>query len=66
MVDGFHGEGGTEPSPLEGGTVKIGAWLAKARPRHRSGRLPEADVRLVAALFDGDWAADDAVPAALV
>ncbi|MEV5433181.1 Helicase associated domain protein [Streptomyces sp. NPDC052701] len=51
---------------VDGDTVKIGAWLAKARTKHRSGRLPEAHARLVAALFDGDWTAEGAVPAALV
>ncbi|MBP2056575.1 superfamily II DNA or RNA helicase [Streptomyces griseochromogenes] len=50
---------------VDGDTVKIGAWLAKARHRHRSGQLPEADARLVAALFDGDWTSEDAVPAVL-
>jgi superfamily II DNA or RNA helicase len=51
---------------VDGDTVKIGAWLAKARTKHRSGQLPEAHERLVAALFDGDWTAEDAVPAVLV
>lgn len=48
---------------LDGDTVRIGAWLAKARTRHRAGRLPEAHARLVAALFDGDWTTEEAVPA---
>ncbi|MFJ6730537.1 Helicase associated domain protein [Streptomyces sp. NPDC091281] len=47
-------------------TVKIGAWLAKARTKHRAGHLPDAHVRLVAALFDGDWTAEDAAPAVVV
>ncbi|WP_307787453.1 MULTISPECIES: hypothetical protein [Streptomyces] len=53
---------------VDGDTVKIGAWLAKARNRHRSGsgQLPDHHVRLVAALFEGDWTAEDAVPAVLV
>ncbi len=51
---------------VDGDTVKLGAWLAKARHRHRSGQLPEADARLVAALFDGDWTAEDAVLAVLM
>ncbi|MGW1002030.1 helicase associated domain-containing protein [Streptomyces sp. NPDC002520] len=51
---------------VDGDTVKIGAWLAKARTRHRSGQLPDHHVRLVAALFEGDWTAEDAVPALLV
>ncbi|MGW7639114.1 Helicase associated domain protein [Streptomyces decoyicus] len=51
---------------VDGESVKIGAWLAKARTKHRAGQLPEAHVRLVAALFDGDWTAEEAVPALLV
>ncbi|MFI9262175.1 Helicase associated domain protein [Streptomyces sioyaensis] len=51
---------------VDGETVKIGAWLAKARTKHRAGQLPEAHLRLVAALFDGDWTAEEAVPAVLV
>ncbi|MEH0516740.1 Helicase associated domain protein [Streptomyces sp. B21-079] len=50
---------------VDGDTVKIGSWLAKARAKHRSGQLPEAHVHLVAALFDEDWTAEDAVPAVL-
>ncbi|MEU5241642.1 hypothetical protein ACH4UR_35630 [Streptomyces lydicus] len=37
---------------VDGETVKIGAWLAKARTKHRADQLPESHVRLVAALFD--------------
>ncbi|WP_283959495.1 DEAD/DEAH box helicase [Streptomyces sp. 35G-GA-8] len=51
---------------VDGDTVKIGAWLAKARTQHRAGQLTDNHVRLVAALFDGDWTAEDALPAALV
>lgn len=50
---------------VDGDTVHLGAWLAKARTKHRDGRLPEAHVRLVAALFDGDWTTEGAVPAAV-
>ncbi|WP_330343398.1 Helicase associated domain protein [Streptomyces longwoodensis] len=50
---------------VDGDTVKLGAWLAKTRHRNRSGQLPDPHVRLVAALFDGDWTAENAVPAAL-
>ncbi|MFJ1747933.1 hypothetical protein ACIOJD_17045 [Streptomyces sp. NPDC088116] len=49
----------------DGDTVRIGAWLAKARTKHRAGQLPDEQARLVAALFDGDWTAEDAPPAAL-
>ncbi|MGW0876011.1 hypothetical protein ACWD3J_38845 [Streptomyces sp. NPDC002755] len=45
--------------------VKIGSWPAKARTKHRAGQLPDADVRLVAALFDGDRTTEEAVPAAV-
>ncbi|MFG3496839.1 helicase associated domain-containing protein [Streptomyces sp. NPDC047886] len=50
---------------VDGDTVKIGAWLAKARTKHRDGQLPEAHARLVATLFDGDWTTEGAVPAAV-
>ncbi|WP_406350899.1 Helicase associated domain protein [Streptomyces sp. NBC_01635] len=50
---------------VDGDTVKIGAWLAKTRTKHRTGQLPDEYARLVAALFDGDWATDDATPAVL-
>ncbi|MEU7385061.1 Helicase associated domain protein [Streptomyces sp. NPDC042207] len=50
---------------VDGDTVKIGAWLAKARTKYRTGQLPEAEARLVAALFDGDWTTEAAVPAVL-
>ncbi|MFF3896424.1 Helicase associated domain protein [Streptomyces sp. NPDC001812] len=50
---------------VDGDTVKIGAWLAKARTKHRSGQLPDDHVRLVAALFDGDWTTESAAPALL-
>lgn len=39
---------------VDGDTVRIGAWLAKARNKHRSGQPPDAHARLVAALFDGE------------
>ncbi|MGX5187126.1 helicase associated domain-containing protein [Streptomyces avermitilis] len=47
-------------------SVRIGAWLAKARTKHCAGGLPDEHVSLVAALFEGDWTAEDAVPAVLV
>nr|WP_329868384.1 Helicase associated domain protein [Streptomyces sp. SP18CS02] len=66
----LHREGRTpaarETIRVDGDTVKLGAWLAKARHRHRSGQLPEADARMVATLFDGDWTIEDAVPAVLM
>ncbi|GAA5609780.1 DEAD/DEAH box helicase [Streptomyces platensis] len=48
---------------VDGETVSIGAWLAKARTKHRAGQLPDEHVRLAAALFDGDWTEDTAAPA---
>ncbi|GGT02822.1 DEAD/DEAH box helicase [Streptomyces cinerochromogenes] len=51
---------------VDGDTVRIGAWLAKARTKHRTGQLPDHHVRLVDALFDGDWTDENAAPAALV
>ncbi|MGK7235792.1 DEAD/DEAH box helicase [Streptomyces hygroscopicus] len=50
---------------VDGDTVRIGAWLAKARTKHRAGQLPDDEARLVAALFDGDWTTENATPAAL-
>ncbi|MFE1764054.1 Helicase associated domain protein [Streptomyces angustmyceticus] len=50
---------------VDGETVSIGAWLAKTRTKHRSGQLPETHACLVAALFDGDWTTETAVPAIL-
>ncbi|MEV5433941.1 Helicase associated domain protein [Streptomyces sp. NPDC052701] len=50
---------------VDGDTVKLGAWLAKARTKHRTGQLPDAHARLVAALFDGDWTTESVAPAVL-
>ncbi|MFE9629312.1 DUF6283 family protein [Streptomyces sp. NPDC006527] len=50
---------------VDGDTVNIGAWLAKARTKRRAGQLPEAHAQLLAVLFDGDWTTEDATPAAL-
>ncbi|MEW2426354.1 hypothetical protein AB0911_38715, partial [Streptomyces nigra] len=46
---------------VDGDTVNLGAWLAKARTKHRTGQLPETHLRLVAALLDGDWTTETAV-----
>ncbi|CAM5343215.1 helicase associated domain-containing protein [Streptomyces griseomycini] len=54
-----------ETMRVDGDTVRIGAWLARARTRHRANWLPDEHARLVAALFDGDWTADAAIPAVL-
>ncbi|MEU7473742.1 hypothetical protein AB0A94_35420 [Streptomyces sp. NPDC044984] len=48
---------------VSGDTVKIGAWLAKAHTKHRCGRLLDDRARLIAALFDGVWTTEAAVPA---
>ncbi|MFE9292085.1 DEAD/DEAH box helicase [Streptomyces olivaceus] len=50
---------------VDGDTVHLGAWLAKTRTKHRSSQLPGDHACLIAALFDGDWTTEDAVPAAL-
>ncbi|MCL6737433.1 helicase associated domain-containing protein [Streptomyces neyagawaensis] len=54
-----------EEITVDGERVKIGAWLAKARTKHRSGRLPPEHAALLAALFDGDWTDEATPPAAL-
>ncbi|WNO76981.1 DEAD/DEAH box helicase [Streptomyces sp. AM8-1-1] len=51
---------------VDGETVRIGAWLAKARTKHRAGQLDASQERLVDALFDGDWTDENATPAPLV
>ncbi|MEU5193714.1 helicase associated domain-containing protein [Streptomyces scabiei] len=50
---------------VDGDTVNLGAWLAKARTKHRTGQLPEAHAQLIATLFDGDWTTEAALPAVL-
>lgn len=50
---------------VDGETVRIGAWLAKARTKHRADQLPDEHARLVAGLFDGDWTEDTAAPTTL-
>ncbi|MEV7060910.1 Helicase associated domain protein [Streptomyces microflavus] len=50
---------------VDGDTVQIGPWLAKTRTKHREGQLPTDQAALIAALFDGDWCAQNATPAAL-
>ncbi|MGV9341240.1 Helicase associated domain protein [Streptomyces sp. NPDC003688] len=65
----LHREGRTptarESVLVDGETVRIGAWLAKTRTKHRAGQLPAEHARLVDALFDGDWTDDDVTPAVL-
>ncbi|MFI2437381.1 Helicase associated domain protein [Streptomyces sp. NPDC018693] len=48
---------------VDGDTVRIGAWLAKTRTKHRAGQLDAGHERLVAALFDEDWTDETAAPA---
>ncbi|MEY9490889.1 superfamily II DNA or RNA helicase [Streptomyces calvus] len=50
---------------VDGETVRIGAWLAKARTKHRAGQLPAEHVRLVDVLFGGDWTDEKVLPASL-
>ncbi|MGW4198853.1 Helicase associated domain protein [Streptomyces sp. NPDC005004] len=52
-----------EAITVDGDTVKIGPWFAKARTKQRAGLLDAEHERLVAALFDGDWTADNPAPA---
>ncbi|WP_257132927.1 hypothetical protein [Streptomyces sp. ms184] len=51
-----------ETISVDGDTVRIGAWLAKARTKHRARQLPDEHARLVAVLFEGDWTDDNAPP----
>ncbi|WP_406426397.1 Helicase associated domain protein [Streptomyces sp. NBC_00147] len=51
---------------VDGDTVRIGAWLAKARTKYRSEQLSPTQVQLIANLFEGGWADDDAAPATRV
>ncbi len=52
------------PQGVDGDTVRLGPWFAKARTKHRDSRLPKVHARLVAALFDGGWTTEGASPAA--
>ncbi|MFE7779277.1 Helicase associated domain protein [Streptomyces sp. NPDC057445] len=52
-----------ETITVDGETVRLGPWFAKTRTKHRAGQLSQDHERLVAALFDGDWLVEDAVPA---
>ncbi|MGW7291727.1 Helicase associated domain protein [Streptomyces xiamenensis] len=52
-----------ESVTVDGDTIKIGAWFAKTRTKHRAGRLSTPHAQLVDALFDGDWTAEDPAPA---
>jgi hypothetical protein len=54
-----------ETIQVDGEAVRIGAWLAKTRSKHRSEGLPVEHARLVAVLFDDDWTTDGAAPAVL-
>ncbi|WP_367325946.1 hypothetical protein [Streptomyces sp. HUAS ZL42] len=54
-----------EEITVDGDQVKIGAWRAKARTKHRASELPAQHATLVASLFTGDWTDEDTSPAAL-
>ncbi|MBT2442542.1 Helicase associated domain protein [Streptomyces sp. ISL-36] len=54
-----------ETVTVDGDTVKIGPWFAKARTKMRSGQLKADQAQLVAALFDGDWTDENPAPAFL-
>jgi superfamily II DNA or RNA helicase len=48
---------------VDGDTVRLGLWFAKTRTKQRAGELRADHQGLIAALFDGDWTEEDAVPA---
>ncbi|MFJ3762885.1 hypothetical protein [Streptomyces sp. NPDC090080] len=54
-----------EEITVDGDHVKIGAWLAEARTKHRAGELPAQHAALVASLFTGEWTGESTSPAAL-
>jgi hypothetical protein len=54
-----------EEITVDGERIKIGAWLAKARTKHRVRPASPGQGALVAALFDGDWTDEGATAAAL-
>ncbi|MER7812949.1 Helicase associated domain protein [Streptomyces sp900116325] len=44
-----------ETITVDGGTVQIGPWLAKARTKKRAGQLSADHDTLLATLFEGNW-----------
>ncbi|MEV0495676.1 DEAD/DEAH box helicase [Streptomyces atratus] len=54
-----------ETITVDGETVRIGPWLAKARTKKRAGQLNTNHDTLLASLFEGDWAEESAEPAVL-
>ncbi|WP_327240872.1 Helicase associated domain protein [Streptomyces sp. NBC_01318] len=55
-----------ETITVEGETIQIGPWLAKARTKRRASQLPADHHTLLATLFDGDWTDESAEPVVLV
>ncbi|MFF1932013.1 Helicase associated domain protein [Streptomyces sp. NPDC058228] len=55
-----------ETITVDGETVRIGPWLAKARTKKRSGQLPTEHDTLIASLFEGEWAEESAEPVVLM
>ncbi|MGW6898844.1 Helicase associated domain protein [Streptomyces sp. NPDC054919] len=55
-----------ETITVDGETVRIGPWLAKARTKKRAGQLHIEHDTLIASLFEGDWAEESAEPVVLV
>ncbi len=60
-----HAPTARETIRVDGDTANLGAWLAKARTKDRTGQLPGDHARLVAALFDGDWTTENTAPVVL-
>ncbi|WP_431040458.1 hypothetical protein ACQUSR_00095 [Streptomyces sp. P1-3] len=54
-----------EEITVDGETVRIGPWFAKARTKKRAGQLSAEHDQLLAALFDNDWLDEGAAAAAL-
>ncbi|MGW0550107.1 Helicase associated domain protein [Streptomyces altiplanensis] len=52
-----------EEITVDGETVRIGPWFAKARTQRRADQLAPKHEQLLAALFDGNWLDEEAAPA---
>ncbi|MFJ9080348.1 Helicase associated domain protein [Streptomyces sp. NPDC102278] len=52
-----------ESITVDGDTIKIGPWFAKARTKHRAGQLNPEHERLLAALFEDEWTDESPSPA---
>ncbi|MER6781165.1 MULTISPECIES: Helicase associated domain protein [unclassified Streptomyces] len=52
-----------ESITVDGDTIKIGPWFAKARTKHRAGQLSPQHEHLLAALFEDEWTGENPSPA---